>query len=1093
MVQYNLAVATIVTAIICSADGSFISTQGNERLTSSVMPTKEFTRWSQSNISKPMRASNNIRRERVAVSVSASFNNERDEIENAKNAVHNTFLKLGSVDEEEVDEYEAAMEIRKKALADSQSRGGGKAVVVTYEITLPIVEGTKLQPVEGVTSLAPADDLISQRMGLSLREATVGAVLSEYSLDLDSLQYQTLMDEKIRDSRRSTPTVGAGSVQLLTDSKKEVLDKNFNGLVVSSVVRGGLAWNAGVRVGDKLMASSATMGKKLWPKSTMEGVRSAVSSRRIMASKIKFELQRSGSNSATSKVTEEFELQIARPMGINVEDTEEGFVRVTGLTDQALDSTRQSIQNGDRIVAVNSSIGKQMWPVSSVEGLVSACTTRLPGQPVTLKIERLVDAGENMRNNVASLTNPVTDSTKSGGATTRFRVPSAIQSTGNETHNVLLSRCRDILKRYIAVYKPSAEKERITALPSLVADRILDVIADASAPLDAKTLTLIMNSYLISGKSDEAINVFKAATGLSANGTGEKSDVIIKSKKNEGSRLMVNADTLDLFSATALLRAHAMKKDCFTARNILMAMQGEVIPTTNGNDSLWSGSSTFDLKPDIRCYNIVLAAAARAGGQRNLNMALELFENLSDSSNVSALPRKNVVTYNTMISAYANAGRRQDAFTIFNSMRQVEMMPDKYTTTSLINACINEGDLETAKTLLKNMRRAGIEVDLYAYNTMIKALCDNLQWYEAKELVTEMEFRDVKPDGMTYGLLMNGLLKAKRPGPCLTLFEAACADQSTVALTENVRLYTTAVTAAATLGDHERALELVSRMKYSGLKPNIKTLTALMGACISAKKSELALEVFDKIPTPDGYSISLVFRAYCDTGDYDSAKDTLVREGDGSGKQLSGKQIMSSYKYILQSSLENGRYDVAEEAMGLLLGAGFIPSKKIYRAMQDGLDLLPKKGGRKDKETTNVEDDEKKFDFLLSVLDMLDARKLQFDCNLYAALLFEGSRLGGLRKKIGSFIAERRSETSNVSRKIEVDVGPVDVSNKLEIGWQNLIENYSEYRDRLDDIVLPTIRLRTGERDIRLVLAAEKGVTYKNNRQRSFTGNTNER
>merc|ERR1712127_534900 len=126
-----------------------------------------------------------------------------------------------------------------------------------------------------------------------------------------------------------------------------------------------------------------------------------------------------------------------------------------------------------------------------------------------------------------------------------------------------------------------------------------------------------------------------------------------------------------------------------------------------------------------------------------------------------------------------------------------------------------------------------------------------------------------------------------------TLFEAACADQSTVALTENVRLYTTAITAAATLGDHERALELVSRMRFSGVQPNIKTLTSLMGACISGKKPDLALDVFKKIKNPDGYCQSLAIRAYCDIKDFESASQFLQKESNNKS-QRSGKQLMAS-------------------------------------------------------------------------------------------------------------------------------------------------------------------------------------------------------
>lgn len=120
---------------------------------------------------------------------------------------------------------------------------------------------------------------------------------------------------------------------------------------------------------------------------------------------------------------------------------------------------------------------------------------------------------------------------------------------------------------------------------------------------------------------------------------------------------------------------------------------------------------------------------------------------------------------------------------------------------------------------------AGVDVDVVTYNTIIKGQCDRFRWSDAKNLASDMEMKGVKPNTITYGLLMNGLLKAGKPGPCLTLFEVACADSSTVALTETVELYTTAITAASRLGDYERALDLLTRMQASGVKPNIKTLS----------------------------------------------------------------------------------------------------------------------------------------------------------------------------------------------------------------------------------------------------------------------------
>lgn len=61
----------------------------------------------------------------------------------------------------------------------------------------------------------------------------------------------------------------------------------------------------------------------MWPKSTVEGVRSAVSSRKVMSKTIKFNFQRVNevAGECESELVQEFELSLSRPMGIHIEGT----------------------------------------------------------------------------------------------------------------------------------------------------------------------------------------------------------------------------------------------------------------------------------------------------------------------------------------------------------------------------------------------------------------------------------------------------------------------------------------------------------------------------------------------------------------------------------------------------------------------------------------------------------------------------------------------------------------------------------------------------------------------------------------------------
>jgi hypothetical protein len=56
-------------------------------------------------------------------------------------------------------------------------------------------------------------------------------------------------------------------------------------------------------------------------------------------------------------------------------DTPEGYVQISGFTDDASPTVSNRLKVGDRIIAVDSSFGGTMWPVSNVEGIVSSVTT----------------------------------------------------------------------------------------------------------------------------------------------------------------------------------------------------------------------------------------------------------------------------------------------------------------------------------------------------------------------------------------------------------------------------------------------------------------------------------------------------------------------------------------------------------------------------------------------------------------------------------------------------------------------------------------------------------------------------------------------
>lgn len=243
-------------------------------------------------------------------------------------------LNLPDDDDEIVDALLAKKEERRVARQQSTRKP-------VYQITLPIVSRAMVATDEDIdaattteaSSAADGDRLaslvakgqdiaIANSVGMSLRQVYSGRRLSELALDVDTLRFQSFGGElQGRDFSEDEAVESLGSLQVLQNSVLKLVADSFDGVIVSSVTRGGLAWQAGVRAGDVLSATSATIGSKLWPKSTLDGVRSAISSRKVISPVMDFEFRRLALEKVEAESVQSFELSLSRPIGINVEGT----------------------------------------------------------------------------------------------------------------------------------------------------------------------------------------------------------------------------------------------------------------------------------------------------------------------------------------------------------------------------------------------------------------------------------------------------------------------------------------------------------------------------------------------------------------------------------------------------------------------------------------------------------------------------------------------------------------------------------------------------------------------------------------------------
>lgn len=220
----------------------------------------------------------------------------------------------------------------------------------------------------------------------------------------------------------------------------------------------------------------------------------------------------------------------------------------------------------------------------------------------------------------------------------------------------------------------------------------------------------------------------------------------------------------------------------------------------------------FDEMPekDVISWNKMLDGYAKAG---EMNVALELFDKMPERTVVSwstmiwgyskdgdmdtarlffdRMPVKTIVSWTIIISGYAEKGMVKEASVLYDEMEAAGMRPDDGTVISILTACAEAGLLSLGVKVHATMQRNRFRCSTNVLNSLVDmyAKCGSLDkalsvfdWIPRKDLVSW--------NSMLQGLAMHG--------------------------------------------HGEKALELFSRMKEEGFKPDKYTLIAVLCACTHA-------------------------------------------------------------------------------------------------------------------------------------------------------------------------------------------------------------------------------------------------------------------
>lgn len=211
-------------------------------------------------------------------------------------------------------------------------------------------------------------------------------------------------------------------------------------------------------------------------------------------------------------------------------------------------------------------------------------------------------------------------------------------------------------------------------------------------------------------------------------------------------------------------------------------------------DCLESCRRLFDscLNKDVVTWTAVINGYVKAG---KVDVARELFDEM---------PNKNKVSWSVMINGYVQVGLFKEGLDLFNDMLNNGFQPNHSCIVVVLSACGFLGALEQGRWIHAYVDRKKMELDGVLGTALVDmyAKCGCIEL--AYRVFNEMPFRDV----FAFTSLISGL---------------------------------------ANHGESERAIELLSRMKTEGVKPNEITFICVLNACSRMGLVQEGLQVFESM------------------------------------------------------------------------------------------------------------------------------------------------------------------------------------------------------------------------------------------------------
>eukprot|EP01018_Ginkgo_biloba_P017790 Gb_36199 [translate_table: standard] len=315
-------------------------------------------------------------------------------------------------------------------------------------------------------------------------------------------------------------------------------------------------------------------------------------------------------------------------------------------------------------------------------------------------------------------------------------------------------------------------------------------------------------------------------------------------------------------------------------------------------------------RPDTSVYNSVITAHLHTKDkEKALEKAFGYLEKMKEKPRC----QPNLVTYNILLRAYAQAGQVDKVEALFTELQTYKITPDIYTYNGVMDAYGKNGMLTEMETVLTRMKRKKCKPTIITFNLLIDAYGKYKDFSKMERVFESMLHSKEKPTLPTFNSMITNYGRAR----LIEKAELVYKKMITLQYEPSHVTYECLIMAYGHCGSITKAREKFSEMLDAGIRLQISTLHALLEVyCKNGLLYEADL-LFHNAPNmgvePHASTYKLLYKAYTKANET-QLLDKLLKTMEANGVIPNKKFFLEALGTYSSSQSKDRRSDVRNDS-----------------------------------------------------------------------------------------------------------------------------------------------------------------------------------